>query len=353
MKDFVILAAFMSTSLSSAIVPTPKPRRPAGLVIAASVLALVGCLILLFGAIALASAFFLRNSPQTAQLSQYPAIRAMEFINGVVILLMGGLCIWTAVDLLRVKRWARISILVLGGMMTFFSLIDAAIFSLIAFHPLTLPQESAQVSPELVKGLFMVLAGFCFVFVLIGVWWLVYFNLKRVRAVFAAGGAMPEGAHAEPATLESGAVGVLVSCLAVLYLLGAAGTVLAAILHFPLLLFSHVFRGNAASLVLLFFAAVSIWMGIGLLRRIKAAWAVALLFNAFGLFSEIWYLLPGSRMMQLQHEVLGSMAGHGFPVEPNPMMEPMVKVGMIGGIVMIVAVFWLLLRAKPLFEAKG
>lgn len=345
----------MSTSISSAV---PRPRRPVGLVAAAVVLVLLACFVVLGGMGVLASVLLLHVPQVDQQLEQFPALKAIEIVNGIVILLMGGLCAWTAADLLRVKKWARISILILGGMIAFFSLVECALFSMMAFHPLMLTPQAGQVSPELVKVMFLVMAGMSFLFMLVGVWWLVYFNLRSVCAVFAghvdvAPEERPADAPIERAKPEGDAIGVLVSCLAVLYLLGAAGMVVGALLHLPLLLFSHIFDGNAASMMMLFMAAVSIWMGIGMLRRLKAAWAVALVFNAFGLLSELWMLLPMSHTPELEQELLVRMVGHGFPVESSPLIEPMILIGAVGGILLILAVFWMLWRAKPLFEAKA
>lgn len=345
----------MSTSVSSTVLPTPKPRRPMGLMIAACVLALLACFVVLGGMGVLASVLLL-HTPQLDQLlEQFPALRVIEIVNGIVILLVGWLCAWTAVDLFRVKRWARISILILGGMIAFFSLVECALFCMMAYHPLLLTPQAAQVSAGMVRVVFLVMAGMSFLFMLVGVWWLVYFNLRSVRSVFAAHGTMaPEkstqSATIEPAKPEGDAIHVLVSCLAVLYLLGAAGAVVAALLHFPMLIFSHIFTGNAASMILLFMAAVSIWMGVGILRHVKAAWAVALVFNAFGLLSELWLLLPTSHTPELEQELFGLMTAHGFPTEPIPMIEPMIIIGAVGGMAVILAVFWLLWRAKPLFE---
>lgn len=346
----------MSTSISPATLPTPKPHRPVGLMIAASVLALLACFVVLGGMGVLASVLLIHTPQLDQQMEQFPALRAIEIVNGIVILLVGWLCAWTAVDLFRVKRWARISILILGGMIAFFSLADGAIFGVMALNPMALTPQAAQVPTGVMKVIFLVLAGISFLFMLVGVWWLVYFNLRRVRAVFAWQGAVAaeawtQSATVEPAKPESDAISVLVSCLAVLYLLGAAGAVVAALLHFPMLIFSHIFTGNTASMMLLFMAAVGIWLGIGLLRRIKAAWAVALVFNAFGLLSELWMLLPSSHTPELEKELIIRVAGHGFPTEPLPMIGPMMMIGEVGGIVVILAVFWMLWRAKPLFDS--
>lgn len=355
-RHFSHLGTRMSTSISSTVVPTPRPRRPVGLMIAACGLALLACFVVLGGMLVLASVLLLHTPQIDQQLEQFPALKALEIVNGIVILLVGWLCTWTAVDLFRVRKWARISVLILGGMIAFFSLVECALFGAMAFHPLMLTPNAGQVSPGLVRVVFLVMAGMSFLFMLVGVWWLVYFNLKSVRAVFAAHGVVVATADApiepvNPVKVESDAISVLVSCLAVLYLLGAAAMVVAALLHFPMLIFSHIFDGNAASMILLFMAAVAIWMGIGLLRRIKAAWAVALVFNAFGLLTELWMLLPTSHTPELEQELLGRMVGHGFPpVAPNPMIGPTMMIGAIGGSLMTLAVFWLLWRAKPLFE---
>lgn len=348
--------------MGTSIIPIPRPQRPPGVVIAAIVLALIACGFLFFGLMGLAAASFVHSTiqtPEAAQLAQYPALKVMEIASGILILLIGGFCAWTAVDLFRVKRWARISILILGGLVTIFSLIEAAVFCVIAFGAFHAPQYGTQpIKPEVMEAIFLGMAGFCFLFTLIGVWWLIYFNLHRVRVAFASAGApspmnMVAGALPATKTHASGTVRILVNCLAVLYLLGAACAVADALLRFPFLLFSHLLRGTSAALIALFFAAVAIWLGIGLLRRIKAAWIVTWVFNGLGLLMQLWLLFPSSRRVMVAYQQ-GFAIRMGTPgtaeVSMANTLGPIMLVSAIGGTLLALAIFWLLFRAKTLFE---
>jgi hypothetical protein len=77
----------------------------------------------------------------------------------------------------------------------------------------------------MIKVVFVVVALFYALVGALGIWWLVYFNRKKVRDVFAgAGGQIVESRRP-----------FLIALLAVFNLIGAAGCVLMALLPLPLL----------------------------------------------------------------------------------------------------------------------
>ena len=357
----------MSSPVSSPVAPAPAPRRPMGLVIAAIVLALMSCVGLLGGFFTLMGAVFVR----TPQLAQYPVIESVQICLGIVVLLISAFCAWTVVGLFRVQKWARFSILFLGGLLAFFSFANAAIYLVLSFSSFAsfaTPPNAPGVSPLVMKAIFLGLAGFSLLFTLVGVWWLVYFNLRRTRAVFAMNGAQPfpellsqgpaavEGVWIDPNKPKRSVIELLVICLAVLYFFGALWGVIEAFVRFPLFFLGFIFRGNSASVVGLVMAAIDIGLGIGLLRRMKPAWAVALAFNALGLVYMLFMLTPHYRatFADYQQEMFRHTFSGAFPYPPpnQLMMGPILIVSAIFGCLMVGAVFWLLIRARPLFEQK-
>ncbi len=355
----------MNSSVSTQALPPHTPGRPMGLVLSAIVLALMTCVGLISGVSVIFTAVFIR----TPQLAQYPVVEAFQIGVGIVILIISGFCAWTVVGLCRIRRWARISILILGGLLAFFSLLFVLVMCVLAFTSLAPPPGTPGVSPAMMRVIFLGAGGFYLLLMLVGIWWLVYFNLHRIRTLFAANGARPQpesafqagmpvvGVWIDPNTPKRGAIEILVICLAVLYLFSATSGIVTAFLHFPLFFMGFIFRGTSASVAALFFSAISLGMGIGLLRRIKAAWVTTLAFNALGLVSTLLMLTPRNRAMMAdyQQEILRHMFSGAVPFPSPSQFNPASTffLGAVVGVLMVGAVFWLLFKARPLFERKG
>ena len=96
-------------------------------------------------------------------------------------------CFWTVVGLFRFRLWARYSMIVLGVLdFLFFASLSAGLVWLRS-NPFVVamearPNPGMPVSPG---ALMIGLSAFYAVLALIGVWWVVYFNLARVRLAFA------------------------------------------------------------------------------------------------------------------------------------------------------------------------
>ena len=94
----------------------------------------------------------------------------------------------TGIGLLYLRNWARISLLIWGGFSVFFGLIGIPIAFLTQFpanpNSPALPAESLQV----VRWILLVIYG---VPLVIGVWWLILFNRKTVKAQLPATESLP------------------------------------------------------------------------------------------------------------------------------------------------------------------
>lgn len=351
----------MSTSASSSTLPLPTPQRPIGLVLAAIALGLMAGMGLLSG-IMMVLTFALIHTPETAQ---FPMVKTIGFGMGVVTLLISGFCLWTVIGLFRVKRWARISILIMGGLVAFFSLLAALSSVIAALSQSMIPQSTPGLPPETMKIVLFGSAALYLCAGLIGIWWLVYFNLRRIRAVFVArsvprqeamAASVPmEGVWIDPNGQRRSVLGVLVNCLAALYIIGGVSGVVCASFHLPLFFLGHIFRGTPAALFLVSISAISIGIAVGLLRRMRVAWIAALVFDALGVISELALLMPANRaaISSYQQEISARLF-HGFPMPPNQLtMEPTyILVGALGGTLMLILIFWLLMRARPLFQGR-
>ena len=158
--------------------PNPKSHLA---VTAAGIVAIV------FGAFGVLSAIFVelsmlfvsRIAPVGEGVPFPPAVRAMTSMTWLFIFLLAIFCIFVGVGILRRRNWARISILIWGGLMAFFSAITMVVTLLIMNNlPPTLP-HAAEAS--------LVMAAVKWVMVLfnaiplgVGIWWLILFTRRAV-----------------------------------------------------------------------------------------------------------------------------------------------------------------------------
>jgi hypothetical protein len=154
---------------------------PAGVVIAAVVLGLMAFVGLLIAACS-AFALFVANSPLIPRI---PSVRIVAGGLDALILGLVVLAACTIVGLFRLKIWARYAITLLG-------LLDLLVFAVMTAGVLIGRVKSGMASmpiphnPNLTLGEIMLwLAAFYAALALIGVWWMVYFNTRRMRLIFA------------------------------------------------------------------------------------------------------------------------------------------------------------------------
>jgi hypothetical protein len=155
---------------------------PAGVAIAAVVLGLMAFVGLLISACSAYALFFTHS----ALIPHIPAVRLVAGGLDALILALVIVAACTIVGLFRLKLWARYSIVLLG-------LLDLLVFALMAAGVLigrmkwdmaTMP---IPYHPGITLGDVMLgLAAFYALVALVGLWWMVYFNLQSVRTVFAA-----------------------------------------------------------------------------------------------------------------------------------------------------------------------
>jgi hypothetical protein len=158
-----------------------RAGAPAGVIIAAVVLAVMAFLALLIAACA-ACVMFGTNS---ALIPHIPSVRMVAGGVDALVVALVILAAATIVGLFRLQIWARYSISLLG-------LLDLLVFGIMAAGVLVARAKFGMAAmaipnnPGLTLGEIMVgLACLYGVLALIGVWWMIYFNTERIRLVFA------------------------------------------------------------------------------------------------------------------------------------------------------------------------
>jgi hypothetical protein len=335
-------------------------KRSAG-VTAAAVVALLGggfvCLLSvlsLFGLLALSR----KGIPETPLPHQGPISLVASMGLGVVFEI--GLAVWglsTALGLLRLKGWSRISMLIFAGFLGV-----TAGFSGLIFMILPLPENRG--TPENFNSIFRIsTALFCAAMVLIAVWWLVLFTRKSVVAQFSG---VPASVTV-PTELASGSIGtaavmtpkirrpLTVTIIAWIYVASVPMMIPSLLISraqsMPVPFFWTVLEGKRLLIYYALFGAFMLASGIGLLKNKAWAFWLAVGIQSFGLLNIAAVVaLPGR---EARWERLMESVSHSFPPETldqsMSFLKSVMAISAAGGFLFALAVLWLLWSRRKRF----
>ena len=247
------------------------------------------------------------------------------------------------------RNWARICISILGALkLIFWGLMSIAMIGLRNRMPGTSP-ATASVS----STFWIVMALIYGLLAMIGLWWVVYFNLKSVRRAF-------KGRDGEsPAVEGSSAHGysfwhVVVIVFAWFLLVGGLWMLAMAFVRVPFWFLGITFRGVAAASVELIYAGLSFYAGIGLLRRRRMAFRTAVALEIVSFISFCVGLLPGATRQILAVSVEINQR-FGLPSNPEFMESHSAFIRSIYGFSLALIFFWLyaLFRCRHIFEGRA
>jgi hypothetical protein len=268
-------------------------KRSAGVTVVA-VLSLLGSVFtLLMGIIvAFAMAFAPRVSPKEFPAS--PAFFKMMLFMGILMYVapaIWGIC--TSIGLFRLKNWARLSIIV-------FSVLLILTFGFGGLISLLVPFPSTPDQPidaSVVAGVRIFMGVFSAALVALGIWWVVFFTRARVVSQFVPASPVPDAVQALPfavgATPRASGRPLSITILAWFVLVGCMFIPVSLLLHAPAVLFTKLLTGPSAVVYFLAFAAVALYVGIGLLRLKPAARIVGIAYFMFAFVNTtVFYLAP-------------------------------------------------------------
>jgi hypothetical protein len=298
-------------------------KRSIGVTVSAVVTIVGSVFTALFGVLMLAP--FAMSQSDSPDAPPYPRLAGL-----VVAGLMFALAAWgvtTAIGLLRLRRWARVCILVFSVLMVVTFGSGAVVM---AFLPLPAPPNAP---PGLMTGLRIGTVCIYGVLGLIGGWWLYLFNRAAVVAQFAPG--------PPPARPLS------VSMIAWFLLFGGVACVLYTWLPLPAMLFGFTVTGWHAKAAYLLLGLLQLWLGIGLLRLRPLSRVLTIGFFLFATLNSLAFaLLPGSaaRMMQAMATLPASMR------QPTPADFPL-PLGVIAvtAIITCGVPIWFLVHCRSAF----
>jgi hypothetical protein len=393
-------------------------RKPAGVIVSAILLILFSLFMLLGAFFSLVMAAAFKGNPDLV----VSAPGAAAPSPGVVIAMMAfgalfhlALTVWgfsTSIGLFGMKNWARISIMMIGGLIAALGLFSAAICAILPTFMKTqaLPPN---VNPATLSAVFLVFAGICLVIMGIGIWWLIYFALRRTREAFAPPAAyVPAStmAYGRPLTdftiaqpvetpaqpLETSATPleappsatwaqtppqpwsrpqaadqtpvaapskrpVSMLILGIFFMFGSAMSLAEMFSPFPIFFFGLLLSGIASHIVMFCYGVLLAYCGLGLIKLQRPAWLATFGLLGTGLLNTLAMLIPSyrERLIRYSTSMTNSMqAAIPSPANvSNPALNPhflsmiMVPAAVFGVLVFVflVAVLW---RARWAFEPK-
>lgn len=245
----------------------------------------------------------------------------------------------TGIGLLRLRAWARASILVIGGL-----LLVGMGFGAVAIALLS------KVLPA-VPGPLVVILGLPAV---IGGWWIVHFNLSGVRKQFEQ---YPTTGHY---SLVDGSARTLflkpqpplsIILIACIFLAGVPSVVVAFLFGFPAVVLGFVIEELGGKLLYSLYLPAILYTGFGLLKLKPAARFLAIALTLLHMANNTFFvLLPGLE------ERLTDILGRIGVVLPGPltlaMLLPLVRMGFVVGLSASLVVLWFLVTQRSAFIAQ-
>ena len=301
--------------------------RPAG-VTASAVVAIIGSVVTLV----FAGLMFVAAYVPEAQMP--PNNRGLVTWAGAAFVVLAALGIWTAVGLFRMRSWARTSILVFAGIMAAISLMTGVMMSIVPLPPLPNSSPGAETKFRLVMVVIYLVP------LLIGVWWLVYFNRQSTREAFAST-ATPGEPSRRPLSI---------SIIGWWNIVGGAICVIPAAMKMPAFIAGFILTGWSATLIYVVFAALGLYLGWGLLKLDERArlltiawWALSALHTAYIM------LVPGPRERMLEFQKTVQIAS----TPPQPALDMTVFMTFISlfTVAVVALAIWFLVRNKSVFLA--
>jgi hypothetical protein len=230
-------------------------NKPAG-VVASAVVAIIGSVFTILMAVVILATVFI-ETPQ----SQTPGYPGVAIGSALMLTGLAGLGIWTAIGLLRLRPWARVSILVFAG---FMAVTCVLVLVMIGIMPIPPSPGAPPEAERIVRPTMYVMFG---IPVAIAVWWLIQFNTRNTRAAFEA---------ASPAAMSRRPLSI--SIIGWISIVGGASCLFPILARTPAFLAGATLTGWSAGIVYAFFGALSLYIGWGLLdlreraRRVAIAW---------------------------------------------------------------------------------
>jgi ABC-type antimicrobial peptide transport system permease subunit len=326
-------------------------KRPAGVTISA-VIVFIGS-----GLTLLSAAFMLLGFAGMPADNMPAFTRDAGFIMSIFMLGFAAWGIATGINLLQLRAWARISMIVFSGLVLVMA-VPGLLMMLVM--PLPVPPAPAistgEVMPPMEQLMTAVRIGMAILYgwlAVLGGWWLYLFNSRPIKEHFRSAGATMPASTWAPAVLAPTALPgsrkrpVSITIIAYLALVGACMFPILNILHLPLTFLGFFFTGGKAALIVIGYMSVQLLMAYGLLKLEKWGRSLAIYYFNFAIFNSIIsVILPGA---QARYEEATAAMQTSIGLPPTPFQLP-IWFSLVFSLPMIAIQLWFVVTRRQAFE---
>ena len=359
----------------------PNNSRSAGVTVIA-ILQFLGSALLLAMAGLLAVAMIAAPTPPPNDAQLPPMFfKVFRIIGPLIYALPAVWGIVTAVGLLQLKNWARISTIIFSVLLIVFGAFGT-LTSMVFFLK---PPPGSGVDPKMFSIIGAITAVIGLAQIGIGIWWMVFFNRARVKAQF-----LPQPVAFPPQSADPYAIDprystmvpppgfpspadvafpptppiaapqrtarpLSISIIAWFMLVSCLFIPISLFLHPPIALFLTILTGWQAVAFMLVSAGLNVYVGFALLKMKPVGRLIGIGYFAFGFLNvAVFYFAPGrsarlTRFLDLQQSIFPWMrSAQSNPFQPD--MMPFLLIGAIGGVAFCLILLYFLVAAKPAFD---
>src|SRR5271170_1083382 len=225
-------------------------RRPIGLILSAIVLSLAALFLLLMTALMAFGGFFTAHQPSSVM-----APHLVMYFMFAFSAIYAALAVWailTVIGILRLRLWARYSILIIGGGLAVFCILG--VFGILLGRTMSPAMQAKQpgVDPHIFSIVFLFMAAINLLIAAVGIWWLIYFNLRSIRELFSNPAQLLQSSDSASIFTHAPTAIKITGCL---ILFSAVCCLLCAFLPFPAFLLGFVIPPAATHFVYIGYAA--------------------------------------------------------------------------------------------------
>lgn len=301
-------------------------KRPVPVVLTAIFLGFLAALQILLTVVMMMTGFLALHKRLPASSTPAPFqpsfLPILAFAMSVFLAAFAAWSILTLIGLVRLRSWARYSVLVMAGLMAGFGGISMVVSFAMPFLMPAMPTAADQPAPGpgTLHAIFFVAGAIYGIFTAIGAVLLVYFNLAKTRTLFLWSSPDVSG---PPNTSTGRARPTAITVIGWIYLISSPFCLLYTFLPRPAFLFGFILYGLAARCMYLFFDLLTFAIGYGLLRlRNEARLGVFALF-AFCPIQMVVLLTPwGARQFRICMDALNSQMYVWRYAPPNFFASP-------------------------------
>lgn len=339
-------------------------RRPLGVTLSSIVLGLCAAFALLLTASTVFLVVYFRRLPVfQGRPGPPPGVFIDVFLFlGAIFLIVAVWAAATLYGLLKLRSWARYSIVVIGGLLTSVGgvLIVGCVF--LALAPPTVEAPLGTLPRSMMQAIFAIESLFYAAVAALGIWWLVYFNLRNTKVFFLS---PQELGYAQAQSLSSDRdapqrfehVPAAIIVLACLFCISALCCLLCAFLPLPAFLFGAIVTGRAVPILYVTFSLIAGLLGFGLFRLDNRARIATYILTALGTVNLLLIFTPWYRnRMTLYVQQIYREQGFGIGVTQSSAAfysGPMLAVSAVFGIAVCGVIVWILYRYRRAFTHQS